>query len=124
MLRLIPRVLVAMGVVAAAATTTACGADKQEACKNIQQEIQNLAQTASKQIDDPQALGNTLRDSAGRIREQGGPVGGDVEQASEEAAGALERVAGRMADGTPPQAADLTPLVDAGTKVREACAAE
>lgn len=123
MLRLIPRVLVTMGVVAVAATTTACGADKQEACKNIQQEIQTLFQTASKQIDDPQALGNTLRDSAGKIRDQGGPVGGDVEQASEDAAGALERVAERMADGAPQQS-DLRPLVDAGTKLREACAAE
>lgn len=121
MLRMIPRVLVAMGVVATIATTAGCGADKQEACKSIEQEIQNLFQTASKQIDDPEALTTTLRDSATKIRDQGGPVGGDVEKASEDAAGALERVADRMADGSTQQS-DLQPLVDAGTKLREACA--
>ena len=121
MLGMIPRVLVAVGVVAAVATTTGCGADKQEACKNIEQEIQTLFQRASTQIDDPQALAQSLRDSAGRVRDQGGPVGGDVEQASEDAAGALERVADRITDGKTQQS-DLQPLLDAGAKLRQACA--
>lgn len=120
-LGMIPRVLIAMGVVAAVAATTGCGADKQEACKNIEQEIQTLFQKASTQINDPQALAQTLRDSAEKVRDQGGPVGGDVESASEDAAGALERVADRMADGKTQQS-DLQPLLDAGTKLRQACA--
>lgn len=118
---MIARVLVAMGVVAAVAATAGCGADKQEACKNIKQEIQALPQKASTQINEPKALAQTLRDSAAKIRDQGGPVGGDVESASDGAAGAFERVADRVANGKP-QPADLQPLLDAATKVREACA--
>ena len=122
MLRTIPRVLVAMGVVAAVATTAACGgADKTEACNNIEQEVQNLFQTASQQIDDPQALANTLRDSATKIRDEGEPVGGAVEQASEETASALTQLADRLAEGNAQQS-DLDPLLQAGTKIREACA--
>ncbi|MGH3925298.1 MAG: hypothetical protein ACRDTT_20965 [Pseudonocardiaceae bacterium] len=121
MLRTIPRVLVAMGVVAAATTAACGGADKTEACNNIQQEVQNLFQTASQQIDDPQALASTLRDSATRIRDEGEPVGGAVEQASGETATALNQLADRLAAGSTQQS-DLDPLVDAGTKIREACA--
>lgn len=123
MLRMIPRVLVAIGVVAATATTAGCGADKAEACKSIEQEIQSLFQKATTQVNDPQALAASLRDSATKIRDQGEPVGDEVEQASQDAAGALDKVADSIADGSPQQS-DLQPLLDAGTKLRTACAPE
>lgn len=124
MLRMIPRVLVAIGIVAATATTAGCGgADKAEACKSIEQEIQSLFQKSSTQVNDPQALAKSLRDSATKIRDQGEPVGDEVEQASQDAAGALEKVADSIADGSPQQS-DLQPLLDAGTKLRTACAPE
>ena len=123
MLRTVPRVLVAMGVVAAAATTAGCGGgvDKTQPCNDIQQEIQNLVQTAAGQAKDPAALNKTLRDSAAKIRDRGAPVGDEVEHASDEAATALEQLADRLTEGTPQQA-DLAPLVDAGKKIRDACA--
>jgi hypothetical protein len=115
-------VLVAMGVVTVAATTAGCGGgvDKTQSCNDIQQEIRNLVQTAADQVQDPEALGKSLRDSAVKIRDQGAPVGGDVEQATDEAAKALEQVADQLAEG-PPQQSDLAPLVEAGSKIREAC---
>lgn len=121
MLRTIPRVLAAIGVAAVAATTAACGgADKTQACDNIEQEFQNLVQATSQHIDDPEAMANSVRQSAEKIREEGEPVGGDVEAATEEAATALTRLAERVADGTIQQT-DLDPLVTAGTKIRQAC---
>ncbi|HEU0089038.1 MAG TPA: hypothetical protein VFQ77_15550 [Pseudonocardiaceae bacterium] len=107
--------------VAAAATAGCGGADKTQACKNIQQEIQNLVQTSLQQRKDPQALTKTLQDSATKIRDQGEPVGGDLEQAAEQAASALTTLSERMAQGVPQQS-DLDPLVEAGTRIREACA--
>lgn len=125
MLRTIPRVLAAMAVVAAAATTAGCGdavttADKNQACTNIQQEFQNLVQAGTQQRQDPQALSETLRGSATKIRDQGAAVKGDVEQATGEAATALEQLASRLASGTPEQA-DLNTLVQSGTKISTAC---
>lgn len=122
MLRTVPRVLFVMGVVAAATTAGCGGVDKTQPCKNIQQEIQNLLQTGMNQINDPQALSNTLRESATKIRNEGEPVGGDVEQASDEAGAALEHLADRLTQGAPQQS-DLDPLIEAGTKIRSACAA-
>ena len=121
MLRTVLRVLVAMGVVAAAATTAGCGggADKTQACADIQQEIRRLAETAAAQSQDPEALGTSLRDSAAKIRDQGVPVGGDVKQASEEAATTLSQFADRVAEGTWQQA-DLASLVEANNRIREA----
>jgi ABC-type transporter Mla subunit MlaD len=115
-------VLVAMGVVTAVATSAGCGGsvDKTQPCNDIQQEIRNLVQTAADQVKDPEALGKSLRDSAAKIRDQGAPVGGDVKQASDDAAKALEQVADRLAEG-PPQQSDLAPLVEAGSKIGKAC---
>lgn len=120
MRRTVPRVLFVMGVVAAA-TTAGCAVDKAQPCKNIQQEIQNLLRNGVQQINDPQALIKTLRESAARIRKEGDPVGGDVERASDEAGTALEHLADRLAEG-PPQQSDLDPLLQAGTKIGSACA--
>lgn len=122
MLRTIPRVLGAVAVIAAAATTAGCGgADKTQACENIQQEIQHLVQTGIEQRSDPPAFAKSLQDSAATIRNEGEPVGGDVEQAAEQAATALEKLSERMTQGSLQQA-DLNPLVEAGTQIREACA--
>lgn len=121
MLRTVPRVLFAMGVAAVAATAGCGGVDKTQPCKNIQLEIQNLLQNGIKQINDPPALSQTLRDGATKIRDEGEPVGGDVEQASDDAGTALENLADRLAEGSPQQS-DLDPLIDAGTKIRSACA--
>lgn len=119
-LRMIPRLLVAVGVVATVATTTGCGADKAEACKNIDQEIQTLFQEAPKQAHDKPALAKTLREAAGRIRDAGGPVGGNVGEASKNAAVALERVGDRVNKGEA-QKSDLQLLLDAGTRLNQAC---
>lgn len=124
MLRTVPRVLVAVGVVVAAATAAGCGGDdtvdKTQACANIQQEFMNLVQAGTQQRQDPQALAETLRNSATKIREQGGSVKGDVEQATGEAATALDQLADRLAAGGPQQS-DLDTLVDSGTRIRAAC---
>lgn len=117
---MVPRLLAAVGVVAVVATTTGCAADKEEACKNIDQEIQALFQTAPKQFHDKPALAKTLRAAAEKIRAEGGPVGGDVERASENAAVALERVAGHVNKGETPKS-DLQILLDAGTGLNQAC---
>lgn len=123
-LRTIPCVLVAVGVVAAAAAAAGCGADKTadktQACANIQQEFQSLVQAGTQQRQDPQALSESLRNSATKIRDQGGAVEGDVEQATSEAATALEQLADRLTTGTPQQS-DLDTLVESGTKIRAAC---
>lgn len=120
MLRVISRLLVVVGVVAGVATTTGCGADKAQACENIEQEVQTLFQTAPKQADDKPALAKTLREAAGKIRDEGGPVGGNVEAASENAARALESVAGRVNMGEL-QTSDIKLLLDARTRLNEAC---
>ncbi|MGH3795281.1 MAG: hypothetical protein ACRDSP_10360 [Pseudonocardiaceae bacterium] len=114
--------LVAIGVVAAAATTAGCGGgvDKAQPCKNIQQEIQNLFQTSAKQINDPKALIGTLKDGATKIRNEGDPVGGDVKKAADEAGTALDQLADKMSHGTPTQA-DLDPLLKAGGNIKSAC---
>lgn len=119
-LRMVPRLLVAVGVMATVVTTTGCGADKAEACKNIDQQIQTLFQTVPKLIRDKPALATTLREAAGTIRDEGGPVGGDVEEASENAADALERVAGRVHQGEA-RRSDIQLLLDAGTRLNQAC---
>ena len=93
---MVSRLLAVVGVVAAVVTTTGCTADKAEACKNIDQEIQALFQVAPKQAHDKPVLARTLHEAAGKIRDEGGPVGGNVEEASENAAVALERVADRV----------------------------
>lgn len=121
---MIPRVLLVVGIAATAATAAGCGgADKTEACNNIQQEFQNLVRTATQQREDPPALAETLRSSATKIRDQGKPVEGDVEQATGEAATALEQLADRLTSGSQQQS-DLDTLVDSGTKIREACTPE
>jgi hypothetical protein len=120
-LRMIPRGLVTIGVVAVAATTTACGGvDKTQPCKNIQQEIQTLVQTSSKQVNDPKAMAATVKNSAAKIRDEGEPVGGEVKKASDEAATALEQLAAKLTSGTPQQA-DLDPLLKAGSNIKAAC---
>lgn len=120
MIRMVSRLLAATGIVAVAATTTGCAADKAQACKNIDQQIQALFQTAPKQLHDKPALATTLRDAAGKIRDEGEPVGGAVEQASDNAAGALERVAGRVNRGEA-RVSDLQLLLDAGARLNQAC---
>lgn len=109
---------------AVAATTAGCGGetvDKPQACANIQQEFQSLVQAGTQQREDPQALAETLRSSATKIRDQGAAVeGDDVEQATHDAATALEQLADRLAAGEPQQA-DLNTLVESGTKIRAAC---
>ena len=123
MLRMIPRVLVTIGVVAAAATVPGCGGvDKAQPCKNIQQEIQTMFQTSAKQRNDPKAMAGSLKASATKIRNEGKPVGGDVEKASDEAATAVEQLAGKLANGAATQQADLDPLLKAGSNIKSACA--
>ncbi|MGH4027109.1 MAG: hypothetical protein ACRDRV_21270 [Pseudonocardiaceae bacterium] len=117
---MVPRLLVAVGVVAAVVTTTGCAADKAEACQNIDQEIQALFRTAPRQAHDKPVLARTLHAAAGKIRAEGGPVGGDVEEASENAAVALDHVAGRVIKGEA-QKSDLELLLDAGTRLNQVC---
>jgi hypothetical protein len=124
----VPRVLIALGVVAAAATATGCGdsaakVDKTQACTSIQQEFQNLLQAGIAQREDPQALSGTLRSSATKIRDQGSAAEGDLGQATGEVATALEQLADRLRTGTPQQS-DLDTLVESGTKIGEACGPE
>lgn len=120
MLQMVPRLLVAVGVVAAVLTTTGCGADKAEACKNIDQQIQSLFREAPKLLHDKPALAKTLRDAAAKIRDEGGPVGDDVEDASKNAAVALEHVADRVNKGVA-QKSDIQLLLDAGTRLNQVC---
>ena len=123
MLRMIPRVLVTIGVVAAAATVPGCaGVDKTQPCKNIQQEIGTMFQTSAKQVNDRNAMAGSLKTSAAKIRNEGKPVGGDVEKASDEAATAVENLADKLAHGATPQQADLDPLLKAGSNIKSACA--
>ncbi|MGH3942963.1 MAG: hypothetical protein ACRDTG_30950 [Pseudonocardiaceae bacterium] len=120
MLRTVPRALFVIGVVVAA-TTAGCGADKAQTCKNIEQEIQSL-QAGMKEITDLQALSNTFRESATKIRNEGESVGGDVENASGEAATALEQLADRLSQGAKPEQAEVASLRQAGPKIQSACA--
>jgi len=119
-LRTVPRALLVMGVVVAA-TTAGCGVDKAQPCKNIEQEIQSL-QAGMKDINDLQALSATLRDSATKIRNEGESVGGDVENASGEAATALEHLADQLSQGGTLQQSDVAPLREVGPKIGSACA--
>lgn len=118
-LRTFPRALLVIGVVVAA-TTAGCGVDKAQPCKNIEQEIQSL-KAGMKEITDLQTLSDTFRDSATKIRNEGESVGGDVENASGEAATALENLADRLSKGAPEQS-DFASLVEAGPKIESACA--
>ncbi|MGH3929138.1 MAG: hypothetical protein ACRDTF_04090 [Pseudonocardiaceae bacterium] len=112
--------LFVMGVMVAA-TTAGCGVDKAQPCKNIEQEIQSL-QAGMKEVNDLQALSETLRDSATKIRDEGESVGGDVENASGEAATALERLADRLSQGGAPEPAEVASLREASPKIQSACA--
>lgn len=119
-LRTVPRALFVMGVLVAA-TTAGCGVDKAQPCKNIEQEIQSL-QAGMKESTDLQALSETLRGSATKIRDEGESVGGDVENASGEAATALEHLADQLSEGGTLQQSDVAPLREAGPKIGSACA--
>ncbi|MGH3917321.1 MAG: hypothetical protein ACRDTC_28505 [Pseudonocardiaceae bacterium] len=107
---------------AVAAAAGCGGVDKTQPCMNIQQEIQSLLQIGINQVNDPPALATTLRESATKIRNEGEPVGGDVEQAADEAGTALERLAERLGEDGEPQQSDLDPLLKAGADIRAACA--
>lgn len=121
MSRTIPRVLVAIAVVAAAATTAGCGDDgTAEACNALKLEVQSLAQTAGGQLDDPETLALTVRSSSVNIRTHGEEAGGDVESAATEVADALEQLSNSIADGSW-QNADLAAVSEAGQKIRAAC---
>ncbi|XVQ11058.1 hypothetical protein ACQP1W_00305 [Spirillospora sp. CA-255316] len=107
-------------------TTTACGAlstvtgggDKDAACKAIRTELSSVqSKIASPDMSNPGAStaanARVFRDTAAKIRTEGGKAGGDVETAAGKVATDLEGLATAMSNTTSPSTASGSFIRDA-----------
>ncbi|MFC7547668.1 hypothetical protein [Plantactinospora sp. GCM10030261] len=118
--RTITRLLSTVTLAAAVAVVgTACGGgDTKAACDSIQQEMTNITSTGMQQTSDPAALSKTYSDGAEKIRGYGKDAGGDVEDAANDIAAAMEDLGKKASAGQMP---DAQALGNAGIKLKNAC---
>lgn len=122
MRRTLTRGVVAAALVAAVVLPAAgCSAvDDTKACNTITQDISDVSSTGMSQTDDPDALAQTYRDGAKKIREDAADASDDVKSAADKAADAMESLADQVAARSTQQP-DQQPLIDAGQDLKAAC---
>jgi hypothetical protein len=108
--------------------TTACsgGADDSKACASMQQDIQQLSQTAMSQISNPTAMAQTYHDKANSIRATANGASGSVRTAGLEVATAIDGLGtdvGNLTSSTStvPQMPNTSALTNAGIALKKAC---
>jgi outer membrane murein-binding lipoprotein Lpp len=114
------KVLVGGAVVMAALTSGCAGGDSKAACDTLQQEIPALNAKAMQQINDPDAMSQSYKDSAAKFRSEGAAAGGDVKAAAEAVATELDGL-GKGVEARTTQMPNMSGLISAGTKLKDAC---
>lgn len=120
MRRMLSRGIVAVALTAAVVGTAAgCSSNNTEACTNIAQDMKDISSDAMKHVDDPEAMAQSYRDGAAKIRKDADGADGDVKDAADKAATAVENMADQVSQlSTSP---DTHSLIDAGHELKAAC---
>jgi hypothetical protein len=122
--RTVPRLVGVAVLLVALGSAAGCGGDDKTACKEIKQEIQNVTSSGMQQTGNLPGLAKTYRDGATKIRDSGKKGSGDVEDAADDVAKEMEKLASaveNVSGSGSPTIPSSSGLSNAGAELQKAC---